>query len=289
MKRVIYTVATGKPKFAEMAMGLGRSLALIGDLTPRAVVTDIPGYDWKRYFDYVLPPLRGRSALDKLYALEHLDADQVLSIDGDCLAFRRMDAIFDYGSGRDFMIHGDWQSQGQWHGTDIAEVCKKFGVEKAPWFNGGMIYYERTPAYEKLLNRMMEIQADYRSTGFELFRGNASEEVCVLLAMLETGIGHVAPAELNFMNTAVGLKGKLKMDVMRAQCSFVSRSYHTRFFRPHIFHASRYSNFLIYWRELAKLKKLEKIEDAWEFGQLRPTMKLRRSIDRRLLKMAGKL
>src|SRR5690348_12015565 len=92
-KRLIYVVATGKKRFAEMAMGLGRSLRLIGDGNPKAIVTDVEGYDWERYFDLVIKPSAKRSALDKLEALSTTDADQVLSLDADMLAFRKTDEI----------------------------------------------------------------------------------------------------------------------------------------------------------------------------------------------------
>ena len=56
MSRIVYTVALDDPIFGEMAMGLARSLSLFGDRTPRAVITNLPGFDWPRYFDHVLAP-----------------------------------------------------------------------------------------------------------------------------------------------------------------------------------------------------------------------------------------
>jgi hypothetical protein len=56
MKRIVFTVATGQQKYAEQALGLARSLRLIGDSTPRVVMTDIEHPAWRNSFDQVVPP-----------------------------------------------------------------------------------------------------------------------------------------------------------------------------------------------------------------------------------------
>lgn len=284
MKRVVLTVGRGKPKYAEMALGLGRSLSLIGDDEPRAVVTDLPDYPWDRHFGQVIPPSGPRSALDKLYGLEQTDADAVLAIDSDCLAFRRLGPIFDYCQGKEFVIVGHHRSEGRWHGADVNEVCRNLGVDRIPSFNGGLIYYERTPKTLALIEEMKRVEREFDKTGFEQFRGGASEEVCVLLAMMKMGFGEVVPDETDFMNTAVGLIGKLTLDVMKNECHFVCRRHAVRYVRPYIFHASRYSNYLAYWRELDRLAYLDRYAAEHEFGHLGPWHKLRRSIERRILK-----
>lgn len=288
MKRLVLTVGRGKPKYAEMALGLGRSLSLIGDDIPRAVVTDLEGYDWKRHFGQVLPPAGPRSALDKILGLDLTDADAVLAIDSDCLAFRRLGPIFDYCKGKPFVIVGHHRREGQWHGADVAQICRDLGVEKIPSFNGGLIYYERTPDTLRLIEEMQRIEREFDQTGFERFRGGASEEVCVLLAMMKTGIGEVIPDETDFMNTAVGLIGKLQLSVMRNECSFVCRRHAVRFIRPFVFHASRFSNYRVYWRELDKLAWLDRYADTHAYGYISPLSKLQRSLERRYLKYIAK-
>lgn len=284
MKRVVLTVGRGKPKYAEMALGLGRSLSLIGDDVPRAVVTDLAGFPWERHFQQVLAPAGPRSALDKLFGLELTDADAVLAIDSDCLAFRRLEPVFDYLQGKEFAIVGHTRSEGEWHGADVREVCRMLQVDRIPSFNGGLIYYERTPKAIALIEEMKRVEREFDTTGFERFRGGASEEVCVLLAMMKLGFGEVVPDETDFMNTAVGLVGKLTMDVMRNECHFVCRRHEVRFVRPYVFHASRYSNFRAYWKQLDRLKWLDDYADRHPYGYLSPWGKLRRSVERRYLK-----
>jgi len=284
MSRVVLTVGRGKPKYAEMALGLGRSLSLIGDDTPRAVVTDLPEPPWSRHFQHVLAPPGPRSALDKLFGLELTEAQQILAIDGDCLAFRRLGPIFDYCQGKGFVLVGHRQSQGTWHGADVAEICRRLGVDSIPSFNGGLIYYERSPQTLELIEEMKRIEADYANSGFADFRGNASEEVCILLAMAKTGYGELIPDETDFMNTGVGLIGELTLDVMRNDCRYVCRRHAVRFVRPYVFHASRYSNFRIYWKQLDRLAWLDAYADRHPYGYISPFSKLKRSIERRYLK-----
>lgn len=270
-------------------MGLGRSLSLIGDDTPRAVMTDIKGYDWGRYFDHVIEPAGPRSALDKLFALESLDADYVYAIDGDCLAFKRLGPVFEHCAGMPFAVQGIWQTEGKWHGAEVSSVMAQHSLARLPKFNGGALYYERGPQFETLLQAMKDIEANYGETGFGDFRGNASEEVCVALAMMKTGIGDVVPDEVNFMNTGSGMIGKLHMDVRSNTCRFLSRKHRVRFVEPYVFHASEYCNFRIYWRQLDYLKRLEAYEDSHRPGYRSRWFKLRRSIERRLLKLTGKI
>ncbi|MBC8064849.1 MAG: hypothetical protein H7Y17_08470, partial [Chlorobia bacterium] len=185
-ERIVFTVARGKPKFAEMAMGLGRSLKLIGDKNRHVIMTDIQDYDWKRYFDDVIPVSGGRSALDKLTALEVTDADQVLAIDVDILAFKKLDPIFDYCAGKDFAIQGYFHGGSTFHGVKVSEICTKYNIPHIPRFNGGMVYYERQQGYMDLLAKMREVESSYDSYGFDPFvRGqHASEGVCMLMAMI---------------------------------------------------------------------------------------------------------
>lgn len=284
MKRLVLTVGRGKPKYAEMALGLGRSLSLIGDDTPRAVISDLKGYPWEKHFEQIVEPKQKRSALDKLLGLELTDADAILAIDGDCLAFRRLSPIFEYCKGKEFAVVGHFRDTGSWHGANLAEVCKKLGVSQIPSFNGGLIYYERTPRAIELIEEMKRFENDFDSTGFERFRGGASEEVCVLLSMIKKKFGEVVPDETDFMNTAVGLIGKLKLDVMTNDCRFVCRRHAVRFVKPYVFHASRYSNFRTYWKQLDKLEWLDRYADQYGFGHIGFWHKLRRSFERRWLK-----
>lgn len=258
MSRLILTVARGKEKYARMGMALGRSLSLIEDQTPRAVITDVDDVDWARYFHHVIRPPNPRSALDKVLGLQLTEATQILALDCDCLAFRRLDDVFEAAAGNAFAIQGFPQSEGKWHGAEVAEICRRYNRTSIPRFNGGLLYYERQDEAERMFRRAFEIEKDYGKTGFVDFRGNASEEVCLSLAMMETGVGTMLGDELDFMSTGVGMIGRPRVDILRGQCEFVCRRQEVRFIRPYVFHASRYVNFMFYWKQVRALEALEK-------------------------------
>ncbi|RYG35058.1 hypothetical protein EON81_13840 [bacterium] len=284
MKRIVYTMALGRPKFAECALGLARSLRLIGDTTPRVIVTDLPNYPWERYFDEVLVPTEPAEMVyfAKLTALERTDADQVLWLDGDMLAFRRLDDIFDACAGKGFAVQGTEIDKGDWYGS-VTDHCTRLRVPSLPRFNGGMIYYERTPETQRLISTVRNAMTT-DGFGFPKYRGGFPEEPVVAAAMRKEGIGHVFPESADFHNSATGLIGSLRLDVQNNECSFVCRRDDVRFVRPYVFHASRYINYTVYWRQLAALEKLERYEDQHGYGWLSPGQKLRRSVERRYLK-----
>ncbi len=287
----MFTLAFGHPRFAEMAMGLGRSLKLIGDTTPRAVLTDIDGFPWERAFDIVIrrkvPPQD--IWWSKLYAREETDAKRILFLDGDCLAFKRLDPIFEAFAGAPFGVQGVLKSEGEWYGPDISEVAAKAGVPGMVQFNGGLMYYEPGPELDRLVEEAKRISAEGERYGWRLSRGVPADEVCLSLAMATTGLGRHVPDESDFSNSAVGLVGPLRMDVMRRECNYICRRHNLQYVEPFVFHAHFYSKFLIYWKQLETLKRLEDYEQNHPFGYMAPTHKLRRSLEKRILKLRNKL
>lgn len=257
MKRAIFTVATGAPRYAEMALGLARSLELIGDSTPRYVVSDIPDPRLTRWFARVLPPSEDSSFpfLRKLDGLQQTGADAVLFIDSDSIAFRRTDEIFDHCEERKFAVQGEIRTEGHWYG-DLAKILPKYGLAGVQRFNGGLIYYERHDDVETLFEKARNLAEHYDETGLERFRGQVPDEPCLSLAMSLTGVGELIPNELDFMNTPVGLIGQLDMSVRHGRCAFLKRGNRVLFHRPAILHAAKYVNNWAYWRELGVLEKV---------------------------------
>jgi len=267
-------------------MGLGRSLRLIGDTSTRVVATDRSDQPWDECFDQVLPPSEGGHEwlfLNKLDALKRTDADQVLFIDGDTLAFKRLDDIFEYCSGKGLCVQGNLVRDGHWH-LDIPELCKRLNCEGIPKFNGGMIYYERTPECEAMIDRCYEIARQAKEFGFDRTDLPINDEITIAIAMAESGNGHLIPDTYDFQNSATGLVGKLFLDVRTNTCKFICRRFDLRLIQPYLFHASRYSNFLIYWRQLSHLEKLAKHERTTPFGYMSPWQKIERSVQKRILK-----
>jgi len=263
--RIVFTLAFGNRRFGEMALGLARSLALIGDTTPRAILTDMDGIEWERYFDIVIrrKVSREETFWMKFAALEHTDAQQVLFIDSDSLAFKRLDPIFDAFAGAPLGVQGILATDGEWYDRPVVDICKIEGIPALPKFNGGMIYYERHPETYELFRVARDIGEHYDETGFRRFsgphaKGAVPEEPCIGLALARTGLGRVLPERSNFHNSAVGLVGKLHLDVRKNECHYLCRRYDLEYVEPYVFHAHLYSKFLIYWRQLKALERLEK-------------------------------
>lgn len=290
MKRIVFCVARGRPEFGEMALGLARSLELINDRNPRVLMTDIEGVEWKRYFDEVVSPPGKRSALDKLTAFDVTDADQVLSLDVDMLAFRRTDDIFDYCAGKPFAVQGYWDGEGSFHAKPVSEICRQYGLDgRFPRFNGGMAYYERGEKWDELLAAMRHAEANYPSLGFETFRaGYASEEVCMLDAMLRCGHTDLIPMDLQFQHSLSGLVGPLHLDVARNECFAVCKSDRLEFARPYLFHAWRYKDYTVYWNQLRKLRRMEERADRQPREHTPRLWRWQRSIERRWMKHVRK-
>lgn len=190
VKRIVYTLAVGKKKFAECALGLGRSLKLLGDSTRRVVVTDQLDHPWDRCFHEVLAPQDPIewTFFSKLSALERTDADQVLFIDADSLVFRRLDPIFEYCEGKGLGVQGEMVESGHWYG-DVEGHLKRLGIPAMARFNGGMIYYERTPECAEFIETCFAYGRQERELGFDWNETILIDEPCISLAMARTGKG----------------------------------------------------------------------------------------------------
>jgi hypothetical protein len=290
-KRIILTVATGPDKYGEMAMGLGRSLSLIQDDTPRAVITDNPNFEWKRYFDHVIPPMddgTGSPYFMKFSGLECTDADEILFIDADCLVFKRVAPLFEMARGSGVCVSGRWVSDGVWYEKSIADLCQELGVSQFPRFNTGVLWYERSDAGKRVIEATRKALADYDRLGFEKLRGKPSDEPCLAVAMAKTGIGKVLPLSVGMNESGVGLIGKLDLNVLTATCKFITGNPHVRLVEPYVFHAHYFAKLGIYWRELQKLKDLEERRDRLGPRYMSRSWRIQRSIRKRWLRLLGK-
>ncbi len=273
-------------------MGLGRSLSLIEDETERVVVTDNPRFDWERYFHKVVAPIDDGTKspyFAKFTALETTDADEVLFIDADCLVFKKLAPIFELGRGSGTALAGRAVKDGVWYEASITDICKKLGVTEFPRFNTGVVFYERTDAGKRVIEETRQALSRYDEFGFEKLRGKPSDEPCLAIAMAKTGVGRVLPLSLGLNESGVGLIGKLHIDVMTGICRFVTGNPHVRLVEPYVFHAHYFAKLNVYWRELEKLKRLEKHFDERGPRYMSRSLRLRRSFEKRFLKYRGKL
>jgi hypothetical protein len=285
--RLVCTTAFGKPKYAEMALGLARSLIFIGDRTPRAIMTDIEGVDWERYFDVVIrksiPP--EEMYWSRFFALEHTDFKHVLCIDSDCLAFKRLAPIFDAFQGAGYGVQGLMMNTGDWYDKDLGDLCREQGVKAIPKFNGGLMYIEPGDVFESVFAKAKENRDRFFELGFKTKRVSVPDEPCFALAMAQLGVGRTIHDSENFQNSGVGLVGKLRLNVLKNECRYVCRRYDLQYVEPYTWHAHYWAKFTIYWRELKRLEQIERFGDSVTVHYRQPFHSLKRSIQKRFIKL----
>lgn len=109
---------------------------------------------------------------------------------------------------------------------------------------------------------MFRLELKFDMTGFKRFRGNAIQEVCVALGIAKHNIWRPIPSSADFMSTAPGAIGNLHLNVLKNECNFLSYGKTVRRIEPYIFLAASLSNVVLYWKQLAKLERLERYADS---------------------------
>ncbi|MEX2242828.1 MAG: hypothetical protein WD716_03165 [Fimbriimonadaceae bacterium] len=255
-KPVVLTFATGSPKYATMAKALALTLEMNYFEGTKAIITDIADPEIPKLFDVVLPPQPGyKHWFTKLCALEATEFDRVLFIDADSLVVRPIDRVFEQMRGSDFAVQGRWAAVQSWYG-DMGAVIKKRGLERIPVFSGGFLYYERTESAKAVIGRSMELAASYDELGLHRNSGHVVDEVCISIAMAETGFGRVFPDSSQFSMTPWGRQNSIKLDVLRGECSFIKGSKAPRLVKPLIYHTAQADADPLYWREVRRVFKV---------------------------------
>lgn len=285
MKRVIYTFATGDRVYKTMAKGLALSLELNDSKTPRLLMTDGQDPDLAALYHEVIPPNEKYPHwFSKLAALEMSDADAVMFIDGDCLAVRNVDELFEKLKGHPFAVQGEWVEETNWYG-DFAAARAKEGVVTSPTFSGGWIYYERCDAAKQLIAKIMEYADRYDELGLIRNGGKVVDEVCISLAMAKTGIGTAFPNSADFSVSTWYKMDRVHLDVLKGECTFIEAKYKPILCRPYIYHSAMARWDLRYWIQLRRLFKLYRDYPGWP----RRPDKLPAKVHRRLMMWGTKI
>lgn len=218
MTRSVFTLATGKPVFLELAVTLARSFRVwhresnIGF----AIATDIaehlpPDLDWVTVIP-LEPGQYGSVFSPKLYLNEIAPAERSLFVDADCLCVASLEPAFEAFAGRPVATIGRVVTDGEWFG-DVAAISAAFDVPGLPRFNGGAYYLERGEASARVFKTAQELEARYDEIGFERLRGKPNDEVLVSLAMAIHGIDPL-PEDGTIMNSTLAAPGGVEVDVL---------------------------------------------------------------------------
>lgn len=254
-ERIILTFATGKPVYTAMAKALAISLQIDSSLTPRVLVSDKDDDPevWSLFSQVTAPHPDFPHWFTKLSALEVTQAKKILFVDGDCLAIRNPDPIFDELNGKCFVVQGRWETDlRNWYG-DIQSVMKRLNVERIPKFSGGFMYYERSPETKVLIDKIQELRADYDKLGLERNGGQVVDEVCISLAMAITGFGEVVPDACNYSITPWRAVSPVTLDVIGGRCEFVRSMPELELAMPVFYHSAMAKWDQQYWREARTL------------------------------------
>jgi len=251
MQPVIFTVAMDGKASAQYALGLGRSLRLIGDLTRRVVVTDQPDHPWLPAFDHVLLVDRAENWEDKLgvdLVQNQTSGEHFLYVDPGTLAFKRLDAVFAACEGLGWAVQ--------------ERAAPHLGTKKLSFSEPAMLYFDRSEMADSLLEKL----------------GVAKDQ----------DPAHTIPLNDDFYRSTEGLTGELELDVEENKCGFITTKPEVRRVNPTLLYAANLPTPALYHRELAKLAKLEEYEKKHGFGHISAGHKLRRSLERRILRLMKK-
>lgn len=147
-------------------------------------------------------------------------ADQTLFIDADCLCTRNVGFVFDRCAGRPVTVVGGEIREGEWFGN-VKDVCRRFGVEALPKFNGGIYYLERGEMASRVYARARELETEYDSLGLVRLRGRPNDELLLAIAMAVHGLTAV-PDDGTILSSPFECPGDLSIDVIRRRASLTN-------------------------------------------------------------------
>lgn len=255
-RAAIMTVASGKPKYLTMAKALALTLDMHFVDVPKVVVADTDDPEIHKLYDVVVPTSEKFPYwFGKLSGLALTDFDRILFIDADCLAVRNIEPIFERMKGCEFGAQGTWSSGAEWYG-DFAGAIKKRGLDQAPILNSGLLYYERTPNAQRLIERIMEIAADYDSLGLKRNRNQPVDEPCISFGMAETGVGTLFTDKEQFSFTPWRQMSRMRFDVLAGEYSFVKWLNGPKVVKPYIYHSAHGDWDLRYWSAVKKVMRV---------------------------------
>ena len=240
------------------------SLELQGSETLRVLMTDEPDNpELCALYQEVIPPNPNFPHwFSKLAAYEMTDADAVMFVDGDTLAVRNPDELFERLKGIPFAVQGDLSEENEWYG-DFGKARRVMGVKAAPTFIGGWIYYERGPETERLIREIMAIAERYDELGPKRNAGHVVDEICISLAMAKLGLGKVLPPNSDISVSTHYRMGTVRLDVLKGECTFIEAKYRPLLCKPVFYHSAMSRYDLRYWVQARRVMRVFRRFPGW--------------------------
>jgi hypothetical protein len=249
MSEGILTTCYGPAPYRRLAVTLARCLAMHAPQTPRIVATDAPDApELRRHFDEVVPlrPEFGDVFVQKLHLHRYSPFHRTLYIDSDSLVVRPLDETWGAFRGRSFGVVGYEFSWNHWFDSKRLPPERQF--PRYTLFNGGLLYFEREGA--AVFEDAASLLPHYSDWEIVRNHGHISDEPLLAIAMASAGLAGVED-EGRIMRTLVGVKGTVRVDVLRGQSRFQK---YGELVSPAIVHFAAGSwQMLEYRREAARL------------------------------------
>jgi len=300
VEAAVFTIATGRKVYLDMAFALARSYRRWHSETdPKFYIAtdsqiecpvDLQALDIIR----VQPGALGSGFSSKLFLDRLAPARQSLFVDADCLCVGSLASAFERFRGRAVSVIGRNVGCGEWFG-DVGAICRQFGVPSVPRFNGGVYYVEPGERCSAVYETARSLHQRYDEIGFKRLRGSENDEVLMALAMALHRQEPIAERG-DIMNSLLAGPGGLEIDVLRGRALLRNPADHPKHndwyemeeLRPRIVHfLGMDCRAYPYGREIARLKLVD--EHGWPAWLARFWVGLSYSAPRRVLTMVKDL
>lgn len=146
-------MATGLPRYTEMAVNLAASIRVMDPRRPICLVhdaeIDIPAYH-RAAFDRTVglsPDPLYPHVMNKLRIFDASPYDETMYVDADCLLVKTdVDRHWQAAAERDFSITGEKRRRGEWKGVRIEDVLHQEGADYLIQMNAGVFHFKKTAA-----------------------------------------------------------------------------------------------------------------------------------------------
>jgi len=226
MKKLVLTIATGKPIYIQMAVNLARSFKLWhkDSSIKFAIATDQKSLIPTDLADIQIielePNQYGQGFSPKLHLDKISSADRTLFIDADCLCVGSLESVFERFTGHPVSVIGGIISEGEWFGN-ITSVCKQFNLQSLPKFNGGVYYFEKGEISDRVYQTARELEPQYDEIGLVRLRNRPNDELLMAIAMA-THHQTPIPDDGSIMGDPQCCQGSLSIDVLRGKSRLIN-------------------------------------------------------------------
>ena len=184
------TLATGDPKYLEMAANLAASIKVMDPRRRVCLVHDFgEAFDptLAAFFDDLVPISRDARyphVMNKIRLFQASPYDQTMFVDADCLLMKHdVDRYWTYAAQHFFCITGTPKRRGEWKGVMVDEILRARGLDYMISMNAGVFYFDRSEASRRFFEEfdafyLAEIDnlsiSNYKGKGsqsFELYLG----------------------------------------------------------------------------------------------------------------------